>query len=206
MRVYLFRSCIALSRNLRHSIEVFSVLCFNRKSSFPKNKMAPNIDTNLSFCGLVTMLSWFYTLQASQQQGFCFGSPGARCYSVCMFFPFPRRLSAGSLVSFRAKGMHLGSSWWLRIDLWHERECEWLSVSVFLTCDELTACPGQSAPLAPRQMGEAPAPRKAPLRDKAVDDGQTEDALPRLILQTRTTWNPFSDTSIAGSQLTLVLK
>lgn len=43
------------------------------------------------------------------------------------------------------------------------------------------------APLAPRQMGEAPAPRKTPLRDKAVDDGWMEAALLRLIPRSSTT-------------------
>lgn len=133
-------------------------------------------------------------------------SLGARGFSVCMFFLRPREFSLGSLASSRSKDMHLGASWWLQIDLWRERECEWLSVSIFSPCDELTTCPGHSAALAPRQMGEAPAPQKTPLRDKAVDDGRMEAALPSLIPRSGTTWKPLGDISIISSLLTSVSK
>lgn len=151
-------------------------------------------------------ISGIAALQASQQEVSWFRSLGARGFSVCMFFPCPHGFSSGSLASSRFKDMHLGASWWPRTDLWWEHECGWLSVSIFLPCDELTTCPGHSAPLAPRQMGEAPAPRKTPLRDKAVDDGWMGAPLPRLIPQSGTTWNPLIDISITSSLLASVSK
>lgn len=118
--------------------------------------------------------------------------PGPGAF-LCACSSHVRGFSLCSPASSWSKDMHLGVSWWLWIDLWCERECEWLSVSIFSPCDELTTCLGHSAPLAPRQMGKAPAPWKTPLRDKAVDDGRMEAALPRLIPRSGTTWHPLSE-------------
>lgn len=157
-------------------------------------------------CYLVIMLSWFYRICCTSARRFLVliaWGKGAFCVHVLPVFTW---VFLGSLTSSWFKETHLGASWWLRIDLWQERAYEWLSVSILLRWDKLTTCLGQSAPLAPRQMGEAPAPRKAPLGDKAIDDGRMQVALPGLIPSSGTTWNSLSEVSIISSLLTSVSK
>lgn len=177
---------------------------FKKKVLISEKEMATTIDC---LCNLVIMQSCHYCTSGIVARRFLVRiSRGQRLFCV-HDLPVSRWVLFG-FSGFLPVQRHAfwGAIWWLQIDLWRACECEWLSVSIFSPCDELTTCPGHSAPLAPSQMGEAPAPQKTPLRNKAIDDGRMEAALPNLIPWSSTTWKPLSDISIISSLLTSVSK